>query len=135
MKKVIDEIEKYVKQAPQLPVNFKEFLVRFAPWAAIISVIILIPSLLGIFGLSSYLGVYGLHGYGLGQFGFRYTLLIVFLIANVALRALSIKGLFDKKVEGWNYLFYSVLLYFGYAIHSNFSKTQGINAVDFLRRY
>lgn len=116
MKKLIDEIDKYVKKVPALPANIKELLVQFAPWAAILSVVVAIPAVLSIFGMGSYLSAYGMGGYFFARWGMRYTLMVAFLIANLVLRGLSIKGLFAKSIKGWNFLFYSILLYFVYAI-------------------
>lgn len=116
MKKLIDEIDKYVKKVPALPANIKDLLVQFAPWAAILSVVVAIPAVLSIFGMSSYLSAYGMGGYFFARWGMRYTLMVAFLIANLVLRGLSIKGLFVKSIKGWNFLFYSILLYFVYAI-------------------
>ena len=116
MKKLIDEVDKYVKKVPALPANIKGLLVQFAPWAAILSVIVSIPSILSIFGMGSYLSAYGMGGYFFAHWGMRYTLMVIFLIANLVLRGLSIKGLFAKSIKGWNLLFYSILLYFVYAI-------------------
>lgn len=116
MEKLIKEIDKYVKKVPALPINIKELLVQFAPWAAILSVVVNIPTILSIFGMGSYLNAYGMGGYFFANWGMRYTLMVVFLIANLVLRGLSIKGLFAKSIKGWNLLFYSILLYFVYAI-------------------
>jgi hypothetical protein len=113
MKKLIDEIDKYVKKAPPLPANIKELLVQFAPWLAILTVLTSLPAILSILRMGTYVGAYG--GYYAG-WGMRYTLMVIFLIANVALRAFSIKGLFAKSINGWNYLFYSILLYLVYAV-------------------
>jgi hypothetical protein len=122
MKKLIDEIDKYVKKVPALPKNIKDLLVQFAPWAAILTIVLSIPALLAVLDAGSYYSTYGMiGGYGarggfFASWGIRYTLMVVFLVANLVLRGLSIKGLLAKTIQGWNFLFYSVLLYFVYAI-------------------
>lgn len=118
MNKLIETIDKYVKKVPALPQNIKSLIVQFAPWAAIITVLVSIPSILAIFGAGSYLTAYGLGGGFFSHWTFGYTLMIVFMIANLALRALSIKGLFSRSKGGWMLLFYSILLYFVYSIFS-----------------
>ncbi|MFH1899478.1 MAG: hypothetical protein ABIJ82_03395 [Patescibacteria group bacterium] len=116
MKKLIEEIDKYVRRVPALPENIKELLVDFTPWIAILSVAVAIPNVLSILAISSYYGVHGREDYFFAHWGIRFTLIVVFLVANLVLRSLSIKGLFAKSEKGWNYLFYSILLYFVYAI-------------------
>lgn len=122
MKKLIDEIDKYVKKVPALPANIKELLVQFAPWVAILSIVVAIPALLAVLDTGSYYGTYGMmgnyrtRGSYFANWGIRYTLMVAFLIANLVLRGLSIKGLFAKSIKGWNFLCYSILLYFVYAI-------------------
>ncbi|MFZ2664420.1 MAG: hypothetical protein WAX66_03590 [Patescibacteria group bacterium] len=115
MDKLIKTIDGYVKKAPALPANIKELLVQFAPWVAIISVAVSIPTILSIFGVGTYIGAYGMRGYGF-HFGTRYTIVVAFLIANVILRGLSISGLFAKSIKGWNLFFYSILLYAVYSL-------------------
>ncbi len=123
--KLIKEIDKYVKKTPPLPENIKELVVQLAPWLAVISVVFLLPALFTFFGIGTYFGYYGFRGYGVVHWGMRYTIMIVFFIANLVLRGLSISGLFDRSIKGWNYLFYSILLYFVYSIF-NFDIVGGI---------
>ena len=125
MKKLIEEIDKYVKKVPPPPANIRDLLVQFAPWAAILTVLISLPAVLAIFGAGAYFGAYGMAGYGYAGWGIRYTIATLFLIANLVIRGLSISGLFAKSIKGWNLLFYSVLLYFVYAIF-NFDVIGGI---------
>jgi len=113
MDKLIKTIDGYVKKAPTLPANIKELLVQFAPWGAIITIAISIPTILSIFGIGSYLGAYGFMYGGLGP---RYMIVIAFLIANAVIRGLSIPGLFAKSIKGWNLFFYSILLYAVYSL-------------------
>jgi hypothetical protein len=113
MDKLIKTIDEYVKKAPVLPANIKELLVQFAPWGAILTIAISLPTILSIFGLSSYLGAYG---FMYGNVGARYMIVIAFLIANMILRGISIPGLFAKSMKGWTFFFYSILLYAVYSI-------------------
>ena len=113
MDKLIKTIDEYVKKVPALPTNIKELLVQFAPWGAILTIVLALPTVLSIFGLSSYIGRYG---FMYGNVGARYMLVIAFLIANIILRGLSIPGLFSKSIKGWNFFFYSILLYAVYSL-------------------
>src|SRR3990172_1763161 len=108
LEKMLDEY--LVKKAPALPANFKEMLVKFAPYLAIIGVVISVPALLTLLGASAMLSssmYYAVYGAGLG---YGYYLSIAFLIAVVALEALAIPGLFAKSKKGWNLLFYATLV-------------------------
>lgn len=115
MNKLIETIDTYVKKVPSLPTNLKEMLVKFAPWAAIITVVLAIPTIISFLGIGSYMNIYG-YSYIGRHFGARYLLLIIFLATNVILKGLSISPLFSKSIKGWNLFFYSTLLYFVYSI-------------------
>jgi hypothetical protein len=104
------EIEKVAlsKSLPALPENFKELLVKLAPWLTLISMIILLPVILAAFGLSaialpfSYLG--GLH------MGFSYTIGLIFSFGMIVLELMAIPGLFKREQRAWRLVFYSTLL-------------------------
>lgn len=114
MKKLINEIDKCVKKIPALPNNLRELLVQFAPWIIILSIAVGIPSILRVV---SFLTTYRSGNYFYAQvIGPNYTLMVIFLVANLILKSLSVKGLFAKSIEGWNYIFYSVLLYAVYSL-------------------
>ena len=106
MKQLNKTLEMYlVKKAPALPKNIKEILVKFAPWLAIIGVVLSIPALLALFGLGAMM--YSLpYAYGVGRGGF--SLAALFLVAVAVLEALSVPGLMKKKMAGWNFLYYAV---------------------------
>jgi len=125
MDKLIKTIDEYNKKVPALPANIRELLVQFAPWGAIITVALSIPTVLAIFGVGSYLGMYGVRGYFFANVGFRYMIVMAFLIANIVLRGLSIPGLFAKSKKGWTLFFYSILLYAVYSL-INFDIVGGI---------
>jgi len=120
MDKLIETIDSYVKKVPALPENIKEMIVKFAPWIAIITIVISAPALLSLFGFSSYMHTMGMGRYVYSTLGtgyvIRYRLMQVFLVANLVLRGLSIPGLFARSTKGWMFMFYSVLLYAGYSV-------------------
>lgn len=116
MDKLIVETEKFVKKVPSLPQNIKDFLAKFAPWGALITVVLLVPAILTIVGFSSYFGVWGVRGSR--GFSYFYAPTLVFMGVYVVLRAMSIKGLFARSIKGWNMFFYSILAYFVYAVVS-----------------
>jgi len=110
MDNVTKNLELYlVKKAPKLPTKFKDFLVKFMPWLIILGVVITLPALTALFGLGSmYNMMYG--RYAFARVGFGYTLVSLFLLASCVLKIIAIPGLFSKTKNGWNMLYYAVLL-------------------------
>lgn len=94
----------FIKKLPALPKNLKELLVSFAPWGSIIMILLTLPLILSVFGLeltfSPFMSYYGV-GFYLG---------IIFSVISVIFQGLAIKPLMDRKIQGWNYLFYSLLI-------------------------
>lgn len=97
-----------VKKAPALPDNIKEIIVKIAPWLTIVGLVLSIPALLALLGLSAV--VMPLAAVTMARGGFDYVAGIVFLVAILALEAFALPGLFGRKKQGWNLIFYSVLL-------------------------
>lgn len=96
------------KKAPQLPEGVRNFIVMIAPWFVLISVILSIPALLALLGISSFvMPTYGMMGYAVGP---MWTVSMVLLAATVVLEALALPGLFKKSKSGWNLIFYSILV-------------------------
>ncbi len=99
------------KKAPGLPEGVKGFIVMIAPWLVLISVILSIPALLALLGISSLvMPMYGMMGYGYFGGGAMWSVSMVLLAVTVVLEALAITGLFKKTKSGWNLIFYSVLV-------------------------
>ena len=101
------------QKAPKLPTEWKELLVKIAPYLAIIGVVIGIPGVLALFGFSAFVVPMGtLGGMMSGQpfLGVGYIISVIFLAGMVILEALSISPLFKRSKTGWNYMFYATLL-------------------------
>ncbi len=107
MNSLISTLDEYFgKKAPQLPVAFKEFLVRILPFIAIISAIAMLPSIFGLFGSAASVP-FAYYGYGpAGGFGIS----TILNLASLALYALAFSGLSKRTIRGWNLVFYAVLL-------------------------
>lgn len=99
-----------VKKAPALPKNIKEILVKIAPWLTIVGVVLAVPALFALFGLSSMIYSLPYGAYGMMRAGGGFSLAAIFLIATAVLEALAIPGLMKRKIAGWNFLYYSVLV-------------------------
>ena len=110
MDKFIEQLDLYFgKKAPQLPRGIKEFLVKIAPYLAIISValfaISIFPLLTAGFGS---LGAVGYYGAGFSRTGLFVHLIVSVIVSVIYLMA--IPGLFKRSIRSWNLIFYATLI-------------------------
>jgi hypothetical protein len=97
-----------VTKAPfQIPDAGREFLVKFGPWIALVLMVITLPFLLVVLGVGTVLSPFAGVGYATG-----FGLTAILIIAQFVLRAMSLPGLFARKMSGWNLMFYSMLVGF-----------------------
>lgn len=95
-----------VTKAPfQIPGNAREWLVKFGPWFVVIGLVLLLPATLFVLGLGAIVAPFAGVGYAAG-----FGLIGLGLIAQFALMAISLPGLFARKLSGWTMLFYSQLV-------------------------
>lgn len=104
-----NQLELYFgKKAPALPANLKELIVKFAPWITLILMILLAPVILAALGLSvMLLPVSVFAGSSSGLMG---MLSLVGSIAVLVLELIALPGLFKRQLQGWRFLYYSVLV-------------------------
>ncbi len=106
----LDEV--LVKKAPVLPDNFKEVLVKVAPWFIIIGLLLSIPVLIALLGFSSMIPgvtVTGMHGMA----GFTSMVIIIplaILFTTLVLQIMALPGLFNRQYRGWQLIFYANLI-------------------------
>lgn len=102
-------LESYlVGKAPALPENWKQGLVKFMPWIALVFFIISLPVVLAFFGVSAFLLPFSAAvAPGLG---FTYAISLIFLAASLVLEALALPGLFKQSKQSWQLIYYSTLL-------------------------
>jgi len=101
------------EKAPQLPKTWKEVLVKFAPYLAIVGVIVGVVGFLALLGLGTFivpLGTIGGMITGRPFLGFSFILNIVFLGAMVLFEGLAIPGLFSRSKKAWTFLYWSALV-------------------------
>lgn len=101
------------QKAPQLPKEWKEFIVKVAPYLAIFGVVFGIPAVLALFGFSAFvlpIGTLGGMMSGRPFLGVGYIVNVLFLVGVIILEALAISPLFKRSKTGWNYMFYATLL-------------------------
>lgn len=102
------------KKAPAIPENIKETLVSFAPYLAIIGIVISLPAILAILGIGAMMGPFSafLGASYLATYGVTYYIGIVGLIISAVLEALAIQGLFKRSMGAWRLMYYSSLVTF-----------------------
>ena len=103
--------EIFGKQAPQIPENIKEIIVKIAPYLAIVGILFAIPALLLLLGLGSIATVVSPMG-GVSSLAAVPTMWLstLLLIPVIVLEALAIPGLFAKTKAGWRYSYWSQLV-------------------------
>jgi len=100
-----DTLELYlVKKAPfSIPDEWKELIVKFAPYLTLLGIVIYVLGFLSTLGLASI-------------FGFLYYLMLIYTLAVVVLVGLAVKPLFSKNITGWKFIYYAVLVNALYSI-------------------
>lgn len=109
MAKLEKQLELYlVDKAPSIPKEWKQLIVKIAPWLSVIMVVFAVPAILAAFGLTA---MFGSLIYLTGPvYGAGLTISWFFTLVIMALEALAIPGLFKRTKAGWNLLFYANLL-------------------------
>lgn len=115
LKNLEGTLEEYlVKKAPfQIPKNIKEILVKFAPYLAILGVVMGVPGVLALLGAGTILAPLGFVGgmmAGKPFLGMGFIINVLFLGVMVVLEALAIPGLFSRSKKAWTLLYWSALL-------------------------
>jgi hypothetical protein len=106
-KSIMETLEYYfVTKAPfQLPVNAKEFIVKFGPWINLIFLLTFLPLLLAILGLNALISTYS---YSYAVRG--WSLSSIISVVTVVMGIIALPGLFARKISGWNMAFYEVVV-------------------------
>ena len=106
-------LEDYLgKKAPAMPDNIKETLVSFAPYLAIIGVVLAVPGILALLGAGAMVGPFSAFlgaGYMI-HYGASYFIGMAGLVVTAVLEALAISGLFKRSMGAWRLMYYSVLV-------------------------
>jgi membrane-associated HD superfamily phosphohydrolase len=108
-------LEEYLGQkAPAMPDNIKETLVSFAPYLAILGIVVTIPALFALLGIGALVGPFSAFmgpGY-LMHYGVMYMVGMAGLAISAVLEALAIGGLFKRSMSAWRLMYYSTLVSF-----------------------
>lgn len=98
----------FVRKFPAIPANIKELIVKYGPYATLVFLIISLPGLLLLLGLSTALSPVSY--YANIQTGFHFSLAALVLVVSLVLEGLSIPGLLKRQRAGWNYAYYAALI-------------------------
>lgn len=113
--------EMLVVKAPfQLPKELTNFIVQYGPWITLVLAILLLPAVLVVLGLGTFVGAFGAY-YGTNV-GLFYWLAIVALVVQIAIMFLSVPMLLKRQRNGWLLLFYASLFSFVYSVLNSFSS-------------
>lgn len=109
-KDVMGMLEYYLvtKSPIQLPPSVKEWIVKFGPWIDLVLLIISLPALLLLFGVSLFVVPFaGVAAPGAAaSLGLAWIVLLIQLVLMVA----ALPGLFARKMQGWMLVFYSTVV-------------------------
>lgn len=97
-----------VKKAPSIPKEWKELIVKFAPWLTVVMGVLLLFIVLPALGLSIFLLPISFLG-GM-RAGAGFTINWFFSLATLVLYFLAIPGLFKQARQAWYWLYYATLL-------------------------
>jgi asparagine N-glycosylation enzyme membrane subunit Stt3 len=96
------------KKAPAMPEKWQNVLVAWLPWITLVILILALPAVLALFGLSLFVLPVGMMVGA--HVGISYILAVVFLAVTLILEAMAIPGLFKRQKSAWKLLYYSALL-------------------------
>lgn len=100
--------EYLIKKAPPLPVGVKDFIVNVMPYLTVIFLILALPLILGLIGVSALtLPFAAVAGVGAG---FSYFAGIIVTIITAVLEIMALPGLFKRQKKSWTLLYYSALI-------------------------
>jgi hypothetical protein len=100
--------EYMVKKAPAIPKNWKELIVKVAPWITLVLLVMALPVVFAALGLSAVLAPVSLFA-GM-HFGLFTIVTIILSVVSLILEAMAIPGLFKRSKMGWRYVYYSTLV-------------------------
>jgi hypothetical protein len=93
-----------VQKAPAIPKDIKELIVSFLPWLTVIGLLLMIPGILAIIGLSTIsLPVSYMVG---ARYGIMYFVSIIFMVITAILLLMAAPGLFKRQKKSWYFLYY-----------------------------
>jgi len=109
LKPLVKTLDESYAKTPALPKQWKDLLVNFAPWLALLGGVILVFGAVSLLGLGSILSPFAMLT-GAGSFAITWLIAAAFLLIGGVLELLAFSPLKARKERGWNLMFYSLLL-------------------------
>jgi len=105
-KDIIGFLDYYlVKKAPfQIPDGGREWIVQYGPWVSLVLLLLSLPAILVLLGISFVAVPMAAVSYG---YGFGYWPSVLGAVGCFVLTAMALPGLFARKMSGWTLLFYA----------------------------
>lgn len=105
-----DTLETYlVDKAPfSIPNDWKDLIVKFAPYLTLIGAVVSALGILSAFGITSMASSFMY--FGGFRLGFWYWLMLIFTGIILVFEGLAVKPLFAKEKKGWRYIYYASLI-------------------------
>lgn len=100
----------FLEKFPTFPDEVKEFLVKYGPYLMLIGAILGIFALIGAFGVLGGTEVYGIGLSAYGGAGIQFWIGMAITVGVMILYLLAFKPLRERKKEGWNLIYYALLL-------------------------
>jgi len=112
-KKMLVDLEEklnlyFGEKAPQLPNSVREFIVKVGPYLALIGIVFGLPAIIVSIGIGAMLAPWIFMGKAAS--GFHFSFWSLFSLAVVVLEIMAIPGLFKRRKQAWNLMFYSSLI-------------------------
>ena len=103
--------EYLVRKAPfALPENAKEIIVKISPYIVLILVILSLPIILAVFGLTAFLTPFAVLGGYTASAGALALVAGLLTLVAVILELMAVSGLFRRTRKGWRLVFYATLV-------------------------
>ena len=96
------------EQAPPMPPEARQTIMRYLPWAVIFIIVLQISSIVSFFQLTSLFVALGyIYTLGWGPLGYIGIMLLVFA---VIFEITALPELFKHTKKGWQFLYYAILI-------------------------
>lgn len=101
-------LEELVAKFPKMSEKLGEIIVSIAPWLTILSLIMLVPAILAIFGMGDFFGPLTMMS-GV-SYGYSIVISSIGSIVTFILYAMALSGLFKRQNSAWTKMFWAYLV-------------------------
>ena len=107
--KIVSFLSPYFAKAPQLPANWKGGIVSIMPWLALIFGVLGVIGAIAALGIVSVFSPLLMMGGALSTPGTSIVFVVLALVSS-ALLLVAFPGVKGRKMQGWDFLFWSELV-------------------------